>query len=42
MIPENIRLLLHNIRLIGGGMREYENADDWCFPSLACKQAIAV
>lgn len=29
MIPENIRLLLHDIRLIGGGMREYENPDDW-------------
>ncbi|MFD2372078.1 hypothetical protein ACFSO0_19310 [Brevibacillus sp. GCM10020057] len=29
MIPENIKLLLHDIRLIGGGMQEYENPDDW-------------
>ncbi|MED1950509.1 hypothetical protein [Brevibacillus centrosporus] len=29
MIPENIKLLLHDIRLIGGGMEEYENPDDW-------------
>ncbi|GIO07276.1 hypothetical protein J31TS6_33040 [Brevibacillus reuszeri] len=29
MIPEDIKLLLHDIRLIGGGMKEYEHPDDW-------------
>lgn len=29
MIPENIKQLLHDIRLIGGGMKQYEHPDDW-------------
>jgi hypothetical protein len=29
MIPDNIKLLLHDIRLIGGGMKQYEHPDDW-------------
>jgi hypothetical protein len=29
MIPDNIKLLLHDIRLIGGGMKIYEHPDDW-------------
>ncbi|QRG69593.1 hypothetical protein [Brevibacillus choshinensis] len=29
MIPDDIKLLLHDIRLIGGGMKIYEHPDDW-------------
>ncbi|MGN7468633.1 hypothetical protein [Brevibacillus sp. SAFN-007a] len=29
MIPETIKQLLHDIRLIGGGMKQYEHPDDW-------------
>lgn len=29
MIPDDIKLLLHDIRLIGGGMKHYEHPDDW-------------
>lgn len=29
MIPDDIKGLLHDIRLIGGGMKEYELSDDW-------------
>jgi len=29
MIPDEIHNLLHEIRLIGGGIRKYEHPDDW-------------
>ncbi|WP_019119881.1 hypothetical protein [Brevibacillus massiliensis] len=29
MIPEDVKQLLHDIRLIGGGMKQYEHPDDW-------------
>ncbi|MBO8162183.1 MAG: hypothetical protein H0Z34_00520 [Brevibacillus sp.] len=29
MIPEEIRQLLHDIRLIGGGRDRYDSPDDW-------------
>ncbi len=29
MIPDDITRLLHDIRLIGGGIKTYENPDDW-------------
>lgn len=29
MIPDEIKRVLHDIRLIGGGIRKYESSDDW-------------
>ncbi len=29
MIPEDIKQLLHEIRLIGGGIEKYDAPDDW-------------
>ena len=29
MIPEDVRQLLHDIRLIGGGKDRYDSPDDW-------------
>lgn len=29
MIPDDIKRTLHDIRLIGGGVKKYEHPDDW-------------